>query len=415
MIRCNDGEVNKHYDVIIIGAGIAGVSTAHHLQTKGQKMLLLDKKGIAAETSYGNSGVIDTGYILPFAPPPFSKIPNILFGQYSPAHIRLPSGLKYIPWIFDYYLNSRSKKRIQNGLALRPLVENAVEEHKDLLKDTDGLKYISDFGRAKLYRSEQSFKSASNELKMLGACGVECEIFNASKFREIEPNLKPNYYKAVTCKSSARYTNPGKAIQAMGQGLLTKGGEFKKENVTRIYEEKDSWHVNDYTSNHVVICAGPWSNDVLKPLGHKFPIAIKRGYHKHFKSNGKFSHALVDVDAGYLICPMEQGIRITTGVEFASRDMLSNPVQIDQVLPKAKELVDINEPVDDEVWLGARPCMADSLPVIGQSDKHQGLWFNFGHGHVGLTAGPASGKLLAQIFSNEKTFCDPSPYSPNRF
>lgn len=408
--------MSKHYDVIITGAGIVGVSSALHLQTRGQKTLLLDKKGIASETSYGNSGVIDTGYILPFAPPPLNKTLRILLGQYSAAHIRLPSGLKYSPWIFEYYLNSLPKKRIQNGLALRPLVENAVNEHKELLRNTDGLRHISDFGRAKLYRSEQSFEAASDELEMLEACGVECEIFNATEFQEIEPHVKPNYYKAVTCKSSARYTNPGKAIQAMGQGLLAKkGGEFRKENVTHIQKEKNSWHVNGYTSNHVVICAGPWANDLLKSLGHKFPIAMKRGYHKHFRCNDRFNHALVDVEAGYLICPMEQGIRITTGVEFASQDAPPNSIQIDQVLPKAKELVDIKEPVDDQAWLGSRPCMADSLPVIGQSDKHQGLWFNFGHGHVGLTAGPASGRLLSEMLTKQQTFCDPNPYSPHRF
>lgn len=408
--------MNKQYDAIVIGAGIVGVSTALHLQQKGHSVLLLDKKGIAQETSYGNAGVLDTGYVLPFAPPSLSKTPQILLGQEPSARMVLPSGLKYLPWIADYYRNSLKGKRYQNGMQLRPLIEDAAEEHKALLKDTDGLKYMTGHGRAKLYRSKKSFKGASEELALLNDCGVKYEIFDAQAFQEIEPDVKPNYYKAVTYEGSGRYTNPGKAIEAMAQKFAGQGGDIVIEDVTAIHDDKDGWSVNQtYQAKNVVICAGPWSNSLLKPLGHKFPIAMKRGYHKHFKSSAKVSHALVDADVGYLICPMEQGIRITTGAEFAGLNAPSNPAQIAQVLPRAREFVDVAEAVEDEAWLGARPCMADSLPVIGQSDKHKGLWFNLGHGHVGLTIGPASGKLLAQMLSNEKTFCDPQAYSPQRF
>ena len=408
--------MNKRHDVIVIGAGIVGVSTAIHLQQKGHAVLLLDKKGIAKETSYGNSGLLDGGYILTFAPPALSKTPKILLGKEPAARINLPSGLKYLPWIADYYRQSSQSKRHENGLKLRPLVENAVEEHKALLNGTDGLKYLSPQGRAKLHRSEESFKNGLEEIAQLEECGVKCDVLDPDAFREIEPDIKPNYHKAVISEGSGRYVNTCKAIESMAQKLAGQGGEIQIEHASDIARTNDTWVVNkQYEAQHVVICVGPWANNLLKPLGHKFPIAMKRGYHKHFKSSAKISHAVVDADVGYLICPMEQGMRITTGVEFASLNAPANPVQIEQVLPKAKELVELQDPIEERAWLGARPCLADSLPVIGQSHKHKGLWFNFGQGHVGLTTGPASGKLLAQMLCGEETFCNPQPYSPDRF
>lgn len=408
--------MNNDYDTIVIGAGIVGVSTARHLQKSGCSVLLLDKKGAAQETSYGNSGVLDTGYILPFAPSAVSAIPKVLLGQNSAARLAYPDGLKALPWIANYYLQSTDKKRIRNGMHMRPLIENAVQDHKDLLAKSSVAKYLKDFGRAKLYRSEKSFQSAVKEVDLLKELGVKCDVYNANEFSEIEPHVNPVFKKAITCEGSGRYTNPQKAIESMVDAFVEEGGHFQIEDVTDISNTNDVWCVNGkHNAKNIVLCAGPWTNHLTKPMGYKFPLAMKRGYHKHYKSNAKISHALVDVEPGYLICPMEQGIRITTGVEFADRATPPNANQINQVLPKARKLIELGDAIEENAWLGSRPCFADSLPVIGKSRKQKGLWFNFGHGHVGLTAGPSSGKLLAQMLTGQKPFCDPTPYNPYRF
>lgn len=376
----------------------------------------MDKQEVAHGTSFGNAGILDAGYVLPFDPPAVSKWLKIALGKESSARMALPDGLKYLSWIVKYYMNASMEKRIECGAAMRPLIEIAVSEHKALLKNTDGEKYITDYGRAKIYRNEEAYLSSREEIEILEQYGVKSNVYTAEEFQEIEPDVKPIYKYAVTCESSARYTNPQKAINAMSDKFVSDGGEFLIEGVTKLEKTNEGWRVNDkYEADHVVICTGPWTNEILKPLGYKFPIAMKRGYHCHYQTNATMKHALIDAKYGYAICPMERGIRITTGAEFADRDTPANPVQLDQSLPYARELVDINQPLDNKPWLGARPCMADSIPVIGASKKHQGLWFNFGHGHVGLTAGPSSGKLLAQMLTGEKTFCEPKPYSPYRF
>ena len=405
---------NKH-DVIVVGAGMVGVSTAIHLLKRGRNVLLLDKRGIAQETSYGNSGIIESSYVLPFAPPHWKNIPAIMLGLNPYARISYPDGISQIPWMLRFYWESRKTARSESGAAMRPLVENAVSEHESIMRAANASQYISDQGRIKLHRSQQSFKNAAYERKAIKEYGVPFDILSAKELQEIEPDIKPNFHTAIRLKDSKRYTNPAKAIQSAAKWFVEQGGTYQTQSVTSLHSRHGQWHVNEHTADNIVICAGPWSNQLLKPLGHNFPLGVKRGYHQHFKSNASLNYALVDADEGYLICPMEQGMRITTGAEFANMDTKQNPIQIAQALPKAREIIDIGEQAEEGAWIGTRPCTPDSLPIIGESSQHKGLWFNLGHGHCGITAGPASARLTAELITNEKPFCDPLPYSAERF
>jgi len=407
--------MHTKFDTIIIGAGIVGVSTAIHLLKKEKTVLLLDRSGIATETSYGNSGIIESSYVLPFAPPHWSNIPKILMGKNAYARINYPDGLSQFPWMLNFYWQSRKAARIKSGAAMRPLVENAIAEHRAVMQEAGATHYISDHGRIKLHRSEDSFINGQYERDVMTQYGVPFEILSPDELQEIEPDIKPNFHRAIQLTDSKRYTNPAKAIQCAADWFVKQGGEYKQETVASLSQSDGGWQVNAHKCDNVVLCMGPWTNKLLKPFNHKFPLGVKRGYHKHYASAANIKHALVDADEGYLICPMEQGVRITTGAEFAMMNSDPQPMQIDLALLKAKELVEIGEAAEDKAWMGTRPCLPDSLPVIGQSHKHEGLWFNFGHGHCGITAGPASGRLIAQMITGETPFCDPNPYAPLRF
>ncbi|MCI5060413.1 MAG: FAD-binding oxidoreductase [Alphaproteobacteria bacterium] len=410
----------KKYDVIVIGAGIVGVSTAFHLQQKGQRVLLLDKKEAGQETSYGNAGIIDQNHVLPFAPVAFVDLLPILLGRSSAVRMDYMSGLKHLPWIGHFYLQSRVGQRRKNARSMRPLLEKAVAEHKYLLEGTSGLNYISDSGRVILYRQKKSFLADQQERDLATAWGIPFEILKPQDFQDLEPAIKQIFYKVVRHPGDARYINPGKAIACLAEKFCQDGGEFKAEEVVRLRPLKeDSWCVETqqghYKAAQIVISTGPWTNKLSRALGHHFPIGIKRGYHQHFEMREKVSHTMVDSDFGYVLAPMEQGLRITTGAEFADMDAPHNPKQIEQVLPKAREFLSLGEAVEKKAWMGSRPCTPDSLPIIGQSRKHKGLWFNTGHGHFGITMGPATGRLLSEMMLGEETFCNPSPYSPERF
>jgi D-amino-acid dehydrogenase len=150
---------------------------------------------------------------------------------------------------------------------------------------------------------------------------------------------------------------------------------------------------------------------------NSIPLGIKRGYHLHLapRGNAVLNHPVLDSDLGYLLAPMNRGIRLTTGVEFARRDAPPTPIQIERALPRARALFPLGEAVDAKPWMGARPCLPDMVPVIGKAPRHAGLWFDFGHQHHGLTLGPATGRLLAEMMTGETPFADPTPYAAARF
>jgi D-amino-acid dehydrogenase len=162
---------------------------------------------------------------------------------------------------------------------------------------------------------------------------------------------------------------------------------------------------------------GPWSDLVFRPLGYSIPLGVKRGYHLHLAPGGNaiLNHPVLDSDNGYLLAPMNRGIRLTTGVEFARRDAPPTPIQVQRALPHARAMFPLGDAIDAEPWKGARPCLPDMVPVIGKAPRHAGLWFDFGHQHHGLTLGPVTGRLLAEMMTGETPFADPKPYAVERF
>jgi D-amino-acid dehydrogenase len=415
--------MNKSADVVVIGAGIVGVSTALHLQMRGMKVLLIDRRDAGQETSYGNSGIIGNCYVLPFAPPAFKKIPRVALNRDTATHLHYLSLPSYLLWLIDFYRQSQPELRQVNGRLLRPLTASALEEHRFLMRTTDAERYLSVSGRVALHRSESSFAGSALERNIAHELGVPFEVMDAAAFGKIEPSLnQASYHKAVRWTGSARLTNPGAVTSAYAERFVRDGGVFQQTFVEALRSSTEGmWRVqtgqDEVCAKQVVVCAGPWASDIFKPLGYNFPLALKRGYHQHFSAIGSatLSHSIVDVDIGYVICPMEQGYRITTGVEFSGVDDASTPVQIARSLPFARQLFPLGDPAEEKAWHGNRPCFPDSLPLIGQAPRHKGLWFNIGHGHYGLTIGPSSGRLLAEMLIGAQPFCDPAPYRPERF
>jgi D-amino-acid dehydrogenase len=170
-------------------------------------------------------------------------------------------------------------------------------------------------------------------------------------------------------------------------------------------------------AREAVVALGPWSDDVFKPLGYRIPLAIKRGYHMHYRAAGNavLNHPVLDTDAGVLIAPMAQGVRMTTGIEFAAREAAPTTIQIDRCEPLARELFPLGERVDPKPWIGHRPCLPDMRPVIGPAPRHKGLWFAFGHNHHGLTLGPVTGRLIAEMMTGEAPFAETEWFRADRF
>ena len=166
-----------------------------------------------------------------------------------------------------------------------------------------------------------------------------------------------------------------------------------------------------------MVALGPWSTDLLAPLGYRLPVIRERGYHLHLapRHNEPLGRPCLDAEGAYVVTPMRAGLRLTTGIEFSAADAPPTPVQLDSVLPLAREAFPTAGPAEPEPWLGARPGTPDSLPVIGRAPRHPNLWFAFGHASIGFALGPTTGRLIAEMMGSEDPLVDPAPFSASRF
>jgi D-amino-acid dehydrogenase len=409
-------------DAIVLGAGIVGISAALHLAKRGLAVALVDRRGQAEETSYGNAGVLEGNTLFAHAfPKGFGALLRVALKQAPEANYHLAALPGLAPWLLAYRANTRGTRAMQFAKAMRPLFGRAVAEHEALMAEANATRYLRKEGWLKVYRGDESFKGTERERGYATELGLVHREMTPEEVRVLEPSLMPAFRHAVHWPEAASVSNPGAVAKAYAELFTKLGGVILKGNAQTLHRSGPNWRVDTdegpIDAKEAVVALGPWSPDLLGPLGIRLPLAFKRGYHRHYRSPGNagLTRPVVDADNGYCLAPMEQGIRLTTGAEFADRDAAPTPVQIGRVLPAARELYPLGDGVEAQPWMGSRPCFADSRPVIGRAPGQPGLWLDTGHAHWGLTLGPVSGRLLAEIIIGATPFSDPAPYSAERF
>ena len=405
-------------DAIVLGAGIVGTSTALHLAKRGLSVVLVDRRGPGEETSYGNAGVIEGNTIFPHAfPNDLSALARVAFKRASGTNYHLSFLPRVAPWLLAFRRWSRPERLLDTARTMRPLFARAVAEHEALLAESGAARYFRKTGWLKLFRSDGAFAATATERGVANDWGIAHSVLDVDEARALEPNLTPAFRHALHWTGAASLSNPLAVTRAFAARFQSLGGVVLQADARTLERVAGGWQIDGVRAPQAVVALGPWSLDLLKPLGLAYPLAIKRGYHMHyrFQANATLQRPVVDVENRYCMAPMEQGLRITTGAEFAARDAAPTPVQLDRVLPAAEQLVALGERIDAVPWMGRRPCFADSRPVIGRAPGQPGLWLAFGHGHSGLTLGPVTGRLLGELIAGETPFCDPAPYGPERF
>jgi D-amino-acid dehydrogenase len=409
-------------DAIVLGAGIVGTSVALHLAKRGMSVALVDKRGPGEETSYGNTGVIVGASVFPTAfPRSLKKLIEVALKRAPEANYHWGDLMKIAPWLWSYYRFSTLERLKDSAVKLRPLMAQSVAEHEALMAESDALKYLRKTGWMTLYRSDAAYDGMKPQLEFGAQIGVAAQELDTAGALALEPNLLPVFRHALMWPDVASLSNPLAVTRAYAKRFQALGGVLVNGDARSLHRADGRWRVDTENgpvdSAEAVVALGPWAPDVLEPLGIKLPLGIKRGYHRHFnaKGNAALSRPIIDTQYGYAISPMEQGIRLTTGAEFAARDAAPTPVQFDRVLPAARELFPLGEPNEAEPWLGRRPNMPDSLPVLGRAPGQQGLWLAFGHGHWGLTMAGVTGRLIGEMMTGNTPFTDPAPYRAERF
>ena len=409
-------------DVAVLGAGVVGVSTALQLAKRSMSVALIDRGPPGEETSYGNTGIIEGNTLFPH---PFPKglgaLLRIVLKRAPEANYHLSALPGLASWLLAYRANTRGSRNMEFAQTMRPLYARAVSEHEALMTESGAERYLRKTGWLKLYRSEASFEASQRERNYARELGLDHRPLDRADVQALEPSLAPVFRHAVVWPEAASVSNPLAVTRAYA-GLLGKlGGIILKGDARSLHRSGNRWRVDTaegpVDAGDAVIALGPWAPDVLTPLGIRLPLPFKRGYHRHFRSQGNtgLTRPVVDNDYGYCLAPMEQGIRLTTGAEFAVRDARPTPVQFERLLPAARALFPLGEPVETAPWMGSRPCTPDMMPVIGPAPRHRGLWLAFGHAHHGLTLGPVTGRLVAELVCGEPAFVDPTAYRADRF
>jgi D-amino-acid dehydrogenase len=409
-------------DAMVLGAGIVGTSVALQLARRGMSVALVDRAGVGEQTSYGNAGVIEGNTLLPPAfPSSLRALARVAFKRSGDANYHLSFLPRILPWLLAFRAASRPGRLLETARLVRPLFAQAVSEHEVLMAESNALKYLRKTGWLKIYRSERAFAALTREFDVAADFGLPLQVLDTAGAQALEPSLSPVYAHAVFWPQAASINSPIGVTRAYAEQFVKRGGVVLTGDARSLHRSGKRWRVETdegaLDAPECVVALGPWAPDLLKSLGLRLPLAAKRGYHRHFHAEGNAAlvRPILDAEPGYLITPMEQGIRMTTGVEFAARDAPPSPVQFDRIIPMARGLFPLGQRVDEKTWMGSRPSFPDSRPVIGRAPGHIGLWLAIGHAHWGLTLGPATGRMIAEMMASEPPFCDPTAFSAGRF
>ena len=325
--------MNERADVVVLGAGIVGVSAALHLQERGRDVAVVERENEAGRgTSYGNAGLIERSSIYPYAfPRDLLTIARYAMNRSTDAHYHLSALPGLAPFMIRYYFNSSPDGVARIARDARPLIEHSLIEHERLIAAAGATGLMRKVGWIKAFRTPKSFDKGRNDAARLRGYDLDIEELDPAALAEREPHLGEGLIGALHFHDPGAISDPGGLVQSYNALFQSRGGRFVQGDAATLEQDPQGWRVKTrdgrIVAREVVVALGPWSDLVFKALGYRLPFGIKRGYHQHFgsKGNAVLNHPVLDFDGGYLLAPMAKGIRLTTGAEFARRGFATDP------------------------------------------------------------------------------------------
>ncbi len=394
-------------DFIVLGAGMVGVSTALALQAQGHKVALVDKKAPGQETSYGNAGIIQAEAAEPYAlPRDFPTLANFMFGLTNHVTWTASGVLKMAPALWSYFRHSSASRHQAISNLYTQLTSRSTGDHQPLIEASNSQSLIKQDGYALLFREEKEFDEAAQRAQRFAhQYGVTSRVLAGKDYQAEEPALLQTPAGVVHFTQSWTCASPGELTQAYSQLFVERGGEILTGEAYSLQPQPNGWSVNtmsgEIQAEQVVVALGPWSPELLKRFGYNIPMIYKRGYHGHYQSSKTLKRPFLDAANGVLAAPMKQGVRVTTGASLVSLDAPIDTRQLDYGVNALSDMLALEERVSEPQWYGARPCMPDMLPMVGEAPRHKGMWFHFGHGHQGFTLGPTTAALLVDAMAGK--------------
>jgi len=404
----------------IVGAGIQGICIGLQLLKKNIPVTIFDKQDPAKMASYGNAGHFSPYAVLQFNRPDILvNIPKMLFSSYGPLALKWNYIPKMLPWIFNFVKNCNTKSMLHTAKYMHQILDLSLDAYDELFKEIDTAGLVERKGILYAW-TDENLKSRKLEMKVRADLGVKQTAVSKAEISDLEPNLQPIFDSGVLFDYAWHARDPYQISKRLFDLYIKKGGKFIKENVTEIkqinqQETSIKTEYKEYTFEKSVIACGAFSKKLTDQLGENIPLDTERGYHVHFKGmDHLLSRAVINLDRGFGLTPMNQGMRAVGTVELGGLNNPPSKKRIDYIIRCAKELLPELDKHEDE-WLGFRPTLPDFLPVLGPSLKNKNIIYAFGHHHLGWTLGAITGKVVSGIVAEENTNLDLAPYNSSRF
>lgn len=411
----------KASSAAVVGGGIVGVCCAYALQRAGFDVTLIEKDEPGRAASYGNSGSIGLSSSPPLGTPGMLKdVPRMLLDPKHALVIRWRHLPRALPWFLKLARTLTPEKIEAIAKARAMLLGHAGQSYEDLLAEIGRPEIIYRSGLLFAYETDKAFAGAQYGAELRRRTGIEVRMMDGSAMREMEPALSDKARHGMYLPNVRTTTHPLRLTEAILAAFLARGGKVRKEAVVGF--ERDGLNVTAVRTDAgchpcdlAVIAAGAWSRDLVKLLGDRTFLEAERGYHIMIDgARNPPRMPVVSGDHNVSITTMEDGLRMTTMAEFAAIDA---PPDHDRAMRVFKAAAGILRDLDLKVasrWVGSRPSTPDSLPVIGRSPRARNVFYAFGHGHLGVTFGAITGKLIAQMARDERPNIDVSLFRPDR-
>lgn len=407
---------------VVIGAGIIGTAIAQDLQKRGRQVVLVDRDAPGKGASFGNMASIAVTEFMPASRPSvWKQIPGWLLDPEGPVRVRPSYMPKLVPWFLRFIAASRPSKLRELEAQGAALCARSLDDTLDLLREAGLSDQISAQGCLSLYTDEAEFKGDRDHIEILERFGFPHEVIGRQAIKALEPELSDKIGLAVLFPQNRTIKDPYKLVAALAGRFQAMGGKIERAEVSgfvrgeRIREVvlKDGRRLH---ADEVVICAGAFSAKLAKDLGEPIPLETERGYHTQIMAPGiTLKHSIIWPARAFMVSPTADGIRVGGTVEMAGLDAAPDYRRSQITVKRAQKALPNLKCEDFTEWMGHRPALPDTVPILSASARTQGVFYATGHGHLGLTYAATTARLMGELITGAKPALDLSPYRISRF
>lgn len=412
----------RPHDIIVVGAGIIGLACAFRLQREGSCVLLIDRDAPGMGASFGNAGHIATEQVFPLASPAVIRgALGYLFDADSPLRIDPRYLLPILPWLARFTWTARPSAFARGTAALASLQATAAADFADLLRDARAESMLHMGGHLVVVETTASIAAARHEQTQLARHDIATTWLDPAEVKRLAPDIAPPLAGAVHFPGSGHVDDPHAVCKALFDAFRAAGGGFAQEAVTRLAPQAAGFTLTTATGRslsapRVLLAAGAWSKPLAEQCGYKVPLETERGYHVTLAGTApQFAMPVASLERKIIMTPMTVGLRMTGTVEFGGLNLPPDPRRFTLLRRHLKALLPHSDPDAASTWMGFRPSLPDHLPMLGRAPRHAGLFFAFGHQHLGLTLAGVTARIIAGACAGRDDELPMAPFAADRF